>query len=135
LGAARDRRGLDSDVATDASGFASFQWTTPSSRTISRVLVTEEDPAASRRASSTTLGHDMRRAYPDTAGDVPLPVTPAPNGFRATITHESIATCTMVNRVPPKPAIQVEKETNGSNADLPPGPPSRSATRSPGHIA
>ena len=59
---------------------------------------------------------------PDSAGDRPLPVTTTPNGFRATVTHESIATCTMVNRVPPAPAIQIEKATNGSDADVPPGP-------------
>ena len=59
---------------------------------------------------------------PDAPGDRPLPVTKTPNGFSTTVTHESIATCTMVNRVPPAPAIDIQKATNGSDADAPPGP-------------
>ena len=87
------------------------------------MLVTEENPALVppgfvNDASATAC---VART-PDTAGDRPLPVTTTPNGFRATVTYESIATCTMVNRVPPAPAIQIEKATNGSDADAPPGP-------------
>ena len=92
-------------------------------RTISDVLVTEENPAlvAPGFVNDPSATSCVVRT-PDTAGDRPLPVTTTPNGFRATVTHESIATCTMVNRVPPAPAIEIEKATNGSDADAPPGP-------------
>jgi len=52
----------------------------------------------------------------------PAPVTTTPNGFVTTVTYQSIATCTMVNRVPPAPSIDIQKATNGSDADAPPGP-------------
>ena len=97
--------GSTATVATDANGFATFQWTT-AAPTSSQVSVTEENPALvppgfvnDPSATSCVV------RTPDTAGDRPLPVTTTPNGFRATVTHESIATCTMVNRVPPAPAI------------------------------
>src|SRR3954447_16303824 len=114
--------GSTASVATDASGFATFQWAT-ATQTSSEVLVTEENPALvtpgfvnDPSATSCVV------RTPDTAGDRPLPVTTTPNGFRATVTYQSIATCTMVNRVAPAPAIDIQKATNGSDADAAPGP-------------
>ena len=43
-------------------------------------------------------------------------------GFSATVPDDAIVTCRMVNRVPPAPAVTIEKSTNGADADSPPGP-------------
>ncbi len=114
--------GATATQTTDANGFATFQWTT-AAPTNSNVSITEENPAAvppgfvnDPAATSCVV------RTPDTSGDQPLPITTTPNGFTTTVTHESIATCTMVNRVPPAPSIEIQKETNGSDADTPPGP-------------
>src|SRR4051794_26281985 len=111
--------GSTATVTTDASGFASFQWTT-ATHSDSDVSVTEEDPAPGfvndPRATSCVA------RTPESGGDRPLPVRTTPNGFSGTVTYQSIATCTMVNRVPPRPALEIEKATNGSNADAPPLP-------------
>ena len=114
--------GATATQTTDANGFATFQWTT-AAPTDSNVSITEENPALvppgfvnDPSATSCVV------RTPDAAGDRPLPVTKTPNGFSTTVTHESIATCTMVNRVPPAPAIDIQKATNGSDADAPPGP-------------
>jgi uncharacterized repeat protein (TIGR01451 family) len=114
--------GNSATVATDGNGFATFQWTTalPVS---SNITVAEEDPGGvppgfvldSTRTSCT-------QRTPDDPDDRPLPVIPTMDGFSATVTHESIVTCEVVNRAPPEPEITLEKETNGADADAPPGP-------------
>ena len=60
---------------------------------------------------------------PDSPTDRPLPgfVTTA-TGFRGTVPDEAIVTCTIVNRIPPAPAVHLEKSTNGDDADTPTGP-------------
>ncbi len=107
---------------TDANGFATFQWTT-AAPTNSNVSITEENPAnvAPGFVNDPSATSCVVRT-PDAPGDRPLDITKTLNGFTTTVTHESIATCTMVNRLPPAPAIDIQKATNGSDADAPPGP-------------
>ena len=114
--------GSTATQTTDANGFATFQWTT-AAPTNSTVAITEQDPAlvSPGFVNDPTATSCVVRT-PDTAGDRPLDITKTPNGFTTTVTHESIATCTMVNRVPPAPAIVIKKETNGSDANAAPGP-------------
>lgn len=103
---------------------------------LQRVSITEENPALvppgfvdDPSATSCVV------RSPNSPDDRPLPVIKTANGFSATVTHQSIATCTMVNRGPPAPAIDIQKETNGSHADAPPGPFVPPATRSRGRIS
>lgn len=127
--------GATATQTTDANGFATFQWTAAAS-TDSSVSITEENPALvppgfvdDPSATSCVV------RSPNSPDDRPLPVIKTANGFSATVTHQSIATCTMVNRGPPAPAIDIQKETNGSHADAPPGPFVPPATRSRGRIS
>ena len=114
--------GATATQTTDANGFATFQWTT-ASPTNSQVSITEQNPAGvppgfvNDPAATSCVART-----PDSSGDITLPITLTPNGFSTTVTHESIATCRLVNRVPPAPSIEIEKATNGTDADAPPGP-------------
>ncbi|HEY1277356.1 MAG TPA: VWA domain-containing protein, partial [Thermoleophilaceae bacterium] len=108
-------------ATTDAEGFASFQWdtTTP---TDSDFTITEEDPAGvppgfENDPSATTCTFRT----PD-QNDMPLPIDVTDGGFSATVPDDAIVTCEMTNRAPPDPGIEIEKSTNGADADLPPGP-------------
>ena len=108
--------GSSATTTTGQDGFANFQWRQTASSTIT---VTEalqagyvNDQAATRCTFRT----------PDTP-DAPLPgFTPITNGFRGTVPVNSIVTCLMVNRRPAMPAIDIEKATNGQDADAPTGP-------------
>ena len=114
--------GNTATATTDASGFAQFQWTTtvPGNSTFQ---ITEEDPAGvppgfvnDPSATQCTF------RTPEHPADQPLPVNATDRGFSATVSDRAIATCQMVNRAPPNPQIQIEKSTNGADADNPPGP-------------
>ena len=111
--------GATATLTTDASGFATFQWTT-ATPTDSDVAVTEEDPAgvpagfvndpSATTCSSRTpddpgrpaaAGHDDRRT-----------------GSRRRVANESIVDLPRWSTArPPAPAITIEKSTNGSDAD------------------
>ena len=62
------------------------------------------------------------RFTPDEPDDQPLVVDAGSGGFSATVPEESIVTCTMVNEALPTPAVVIEKDTNGVDADEAPGP-------------
>ena len=103
---------------TDANGFATFQWTT-AAPTNSTGLDHRGGPRRRpARVRERPVGDVMRRRGPRTR-----PVTcrfrsrRRRTGSATTVTHESIATCRMVNRVPPAPSIEIEKATNGTDAD------------------
>jgi uncharacterized repeat protein (TIGR01451 family) len=107
---------------TSADGFVNFQWTT-AGPTTSTITVTEnlaEQPGFVNDPSATTCTYRT----PDAPNDKPLPGFSAANGsFSGTVPDESIVTCRMVNRIPPNPAVDIEKLTNGVDADLPGAPP------------
>jgi hypothetical protein len=104
---------------TGPDGFVNFQWTT-AAPTDSSIAVAEEvqagffnDPAATTCSFIT----------PDLTTPTPLPdLIATPGGFTATVPADAIVTCQMVNRLVPEPAIDIEKATNGADADEPPGP-------------
>src|SRR5262249_29737959 len=54
--------------------------------------------------------------------DTPLPITVRDRGFSATVPDSAIVTCSMTNRAPARPSVDIEKATNGADADNPPGP-------------
>ncbi len=106
-------------TTTGPDGFANFQWrkTTAGSSTIA---VTEALQAGYVNDQAAT--HCTYRT-PDAPTDQPLPgFTPTTNGFNGTVPQDSIVTCLMINRRVPVPAIDIEKATNGVDADLPTGP-------------
>ncbi len=105
---------------TGPAGFVNFQWTTapPAASTISVTEVVQtgyfNDPAATRCLFIT----------PDTPTPAPLPDFSATNGgFSGTVPNQAIVTCEMVNRKTAVPAVDLEKHTNGVDADTPPAGP------------
>ena len=54
--------------------------------------------------------------------DQPLPINAVARGFTAQVPSGAIVTCQMINRAPPAPDIDIEKATNGADADAEPGP-------------
>jgi uncharacterized repeat protein (TIGR01451 family) len=109
-------------VETDAGGFANFQWT-PAGQGPSGITVTEEDPAGV--PPGYVNRPDRTRCVfrtPDQPDDKPLDVTAVDGGFSGSVPEESIVTCTMVNEVIARPAVTIEKDTNGVDANDPPGP-------------
>ena len=114
--------GNTATTTTDASGFAQFQWTTtvPGNSTFQ---ISEEDPGGvppgfvnDPSATQCTF------RTPEHPADQPLPVNATNGAFSATVSDRAIATCQMVNRAPPRPQIDIQKSTNGADADDPPGP-------------
>jgi uncharacterized repeat protein (TIGR01451 family) len=111
--------GASATTTTGPDGFANFQWSTPTP-VDSSVSVTEvvqagfvNDPAATTCTYRT----------PDQPTDTPLPgFSATAGGFSGTAPADSIVTCTMVNRVPPAPAVTIQKFTNGADANTVPGP-------------
>ena len=111
--------GSTATSTTGADGFVTFQWTNAGPIT-SNITVTEvvqpgyeNDPSATRCTFRT----------PDNPTDRPLPGFNATNGrFSGTVPDQAIVTCDMINRRPPAPAVEIEKSTNGVDADDPPGP-------------
>ncbi|RLE15594.1 MAG: hypothetical protein DRJ50_15855, partial [Actinobacteria bacterium] len=59
---------------------------------------------------------------PDHPDDQPLPITVSDGRFTGSIPTESIVTCKFVNLADPAPKIDIEKATNGADADAAPGP-------------
>ena len=78
--------GSTATVATDASGFATFQWTS-ATQTSSEVLVTEENPALVPRASSTT----PRRRHASCAPPIPRAIARSRSPRRRTVQGDSHA--------------------------------------------
>ena len=109
-------------TTTSATGFAQFQWstTTPGD---SNFEITEEDPAGVPPGfANDPSATECTFRTPDQPNDQPLPVDATDGGFSATVPDESIATCQMLNRALPDPQIEIEKSTNGDDADQAPGP-------------
>jgi LPXTG-motif cell wall-anchored protein len=104
---------------TGADGFVNFQWSTaaPVESTIS---VTETvEPGYENDPSATTCVY----ITPDVPTPTPMPDFVATDGgFSGTIPADAIVTCEMVNRIPPNPSVDIEKHTNGFDADEPTGP-------------
>jgi uncharacterized repeat protein (TIGR01451 family) len=111
--------GTTATGTTGADGFVNFQWNT-SAPTDSTITVTEalqdgfvNDPAETACTFIT----------PDDPDPAPLPGFDATiGGFSGTVPDSAIVTCRLVNRVVPNPAIDIEKDTNGVDADDPTGP-------------
>ncbi|HEY8339638.1 MAG TPA: hypothetical protein VIK95_07200 [Egibacteraceae bacterium] len=111
--------GASATTTTGASGFATFQWDT-TAPAVSTIAVSETpqagwvlDPTATRCTYIT----------PEVTTPTDLPGFAATaDGFSGTIPPEAIVTCDLVNRLEPQPAIDLEKATNGADADDPPGP-------------
>jgi uncharacterized repeat protein (TIGR01451 family) len=111
--------GATATSSTGPDGFVNFQWNTPGSVT-STVTVTEAvQPGYTNDPSATTCTYTT----PDQPTPQPLPGFSATSGgFSGTVPEDAIVTCTMVNRVPPDPSVDIEKSTNGDDADAPTGP-------------
>ena len=113
------------DTATSTTGpdgFVSFQWATATPAD-STVEIMEEDPGGvppgfENDPSATACSFRT----PDQPNDQPLEIDVVDGGFGATVPDEAIVTCRMVNRAPPLPDIEIEKSTNGVDADEAPGP-------------
>ena len=111
--------GATANTVTDQSGFANFQWNT-ATPTDSTVSVTETPQAGFTNDFGAT---DCAYITPENTTPQPLPdFTTTLNGFSGTVPDDAIATCVIINRLDPEPAIDIEKSTNGVDADAAPGP-------------
>ena len=114
-----DATGATATDVTAADGFVHFQWTTaaPVDSTIEVSEVVEPDHFYDPEATECTY------QTPDITTDQPLPdFEVTATGFTGTVPDEAIVTCEMVNRIFPDPSVDIEKHTNGVDADTPPGP-------------
>ena len=111
--------GATATGTTGPDGFVNFQWTT-AAPTSSTIAVTEEvQPGFTNDQSATTCTYRT----PDSPQDRPLPgFSATAGGFSGIVPEDAIVTCQMVNRIPAAPAIEIEKSTNGDDADAAPGP-------------
>lgn len=115
-----DGTGDTATSTTGAGGFTTFQWTTDADSTVE---ITEEDPAGVPPGFvNDPDATECTFRTPDQPDDQPLDIDATDGGFTATIPFQAIVTCEMINRLPPEPAITIEKDTNGVDADDPPGP-------------
>jgi hypothetical protein len=113
-----DGTGSTATAATGHDGFVNFQWTT-AAPTASSITVSEEVQAGFVNDPSATA---CTFITPDSTTPAPLPgFSAAAGGFSGTVPADAIVTCRMVNRLAPEPAIDIEKATNGADADAPPG--------------
>jgi Domain of unknown function DUF11 len=112
--------GASASTTTDAGGFASFQWDT-AAPTSSDVTITEEDPEDVPPGFENDPGATSCTYRTPDQDDTALAVDASDGSFSATVPNDSIVTCEMVNRRPPEPEIDIEKATNGADADDPPG--------------
>jgi uncharacterized repeat protein (TIGR01451 family) len=113
-----DASGSSATQQTDAAGFATFQWTNAGPGESEFEVAETVEPAYVNRPGRT---HCVFRT-PDQPEDQELDIDVVDGGFSATIPEESIVTCTMVNELTPQPAVTIEKDTNGVDADEAPGP-------------
>lgn len=114
--------GTTATTTTDGNGFASFQWDTVTP-TSSDVTITEEDPSGV--IPGLVYRPDLTRCTfrtPDQPADAPLATSPVALGFEATIPQNAIVTCDIYNVLPPDPSVDIEKSTDGFDADAAPGP-------------
>ena len=108
---------------TDAAGFVTFQWTPTNPNGTSTFHVTEDTP----NNPPDLPGGTYSNVPSETACTFRTPDTPSipiavgevdPNGgFTIDIPPESIVTCRIVNVATPAPGIDIEKFTNGADAD------------------
>ena len=112
---------------TDAAGFATFQWTPTNPDGDSTIVVSEDSPANPPDPPGGTFVNlpdetECTFRTPDT-DDAPLDIeVDDAGGFTAVVPPESIVTCQLVNIATPEPALDLEKFTNGVDADVPTGP-------------
>lgn len=105
-------------VATDGAGFSTFQWE-PGAEGDATIVITEEDPGTFGFEFDPDSSECSFRTA-DEPTDQPVPdFTPQALGYAFTVPFESIVTCTLVNRLPAEPSIDVEKHTDGVDADTP----------------
>ena len=108
---------------TNGGGFLTFQWTPTNPNGNSVFTVTEDslsnppDPPGGGYSNASEETACTFRT-PDT-GDATLPLDDLnlAGGFTITIPPESIVTCRLVNLADPAPDIEIEKATNGVDAD------------------
>jgi hypothetical protein len=111
--------GSSATSTTGADGFVNFQWTTDAPIDSSITVTEEVQPGYVNDPDATTCSF----ITPDETTPAELPgFSPTANGFSGTVPADAIVTCRMVNRLVPEPAIDIEKHTNGADADAPPGP-------------
>ena len=109
---------------TSGDGSIAFDWR-PSSSGLQTFTVTEEDPAlvppppgfVNNPADTSCTFRTATQPV-----DQPLPINAVARGFTAQVPAGAIVTCQMINRAPPAPDIDIEKATNGADADAEPGP-------------
>jgi LPXTG-motif cell wall-anchored protein/uncharacterized repeat protein (TIGR01451 family) len=115
--------GTSATDSTDGNGFVNFQWSTPVP-TASQVTITEEDPSTGPIPGLEYRPDLTACTYrtPDQPNDQTLAINPVTLGFSTTVPQDAIVTCTIYNVLPATPDIDIEKATNGSDADTVPGP-------------
>ena len=113
---------------TDAAGFVTFQWTPTNPNGTSTFQVTEDTPDNPPDPPGGTYSNvpsetECTFRTPDTP-NTPIAVGEVdPNGgFTIDIPPESIVTCRIVNVATPAPGVDIEKFTNGADADSGTGP-------------
>ena len=113
---------------TDGGGFVTFQWTPTNPNGISTFQVTEDtggnppDPPGGTYSNvpSATACSYRTPDIPDTP--ITLGDVDPDGGFTIDIPPEAIVTCRIVNLAAPAPGIDIEKFTNGADADVGIGP-------------
>ena len=113
---------------TDAGGFVTFQWTPTNPDGTSTFQVTEDtggnppDPPGGTYSNvpSETACSYRTPDIPDTP--ITVGVLDPDGGFTIDIPPEAIVTCRLVNVATPVPGIDIEKFTNGADADTGTGP-------------
>lgn len=113
---------------TNGAGFVTFQWTPTDPDGDSGFQLTEDtggNPPDPPGGTYSNVPDETVCTYrtPDTPDqNLPLDALDPGGGFSITIPPESIVTCTLVNLATPAPGIDIEKLTNGSDADTGVGP-------------
>lgn len=103
---------------TDGTGFATFQWNTNAAVDSGFAVVETIRPGFANVQSATACTFRT----PDTP-DTQLPLDSVGDGsFSVTIPQDAIVTCRLVNIADPDPSIDIEKYTDGADADAAPGP-------------
>ena len=115
--------GTSATDSTDGNGFVNFQWSTPVP-SASQVTITEEDPATGPIPGLEYRPDLTACTYrtPDQPNDQTLAINSVTLGFSTTVPQDAIVTCTIYNVLPATPDIDIEKATNGFDADTTPGP-------------